>query len=59
MPEEILADLKSKGVILLEFIYVDYTGIARGKTMFIDAVGNRLTDGMGYQDHPFSPIIVD
>ena len=47
MPEEILADLKSKGVILLEFIYVDYTGIARGKTMFIDAVGNRLTDGMG------------
>lgn len=47
MNNDVLTDLKKRGVMLLEFIYVDYTGIARGKTMFIDAVKNRLQDGMG------------
>lgn len=39
--------LQNKGVKLLEFMYVDYTGIPRAKTMFLDGIGTHLSSGMG------------
>lgn len=45
--EELVSLLQKQGVRLVEFIYVDYTGIARGKTIFLEQLASRLVDGMG------------
>ncbi|KRN27791.1 glutamine synthetase family protein [Liquorilactobacillus mali] len=45
--KNIIDRLDEQGIELLEFIYVDYTGIPRGKTMFLSEVGNHLSAGMG------------
>ena len=42
-----IKELQAKGVELLEFMYVDYTGIPRAKTMFLDSIGTHLSSGMG------------
>lgn len=45
--KKIIDDLKEQGVDLLEFIYVDYTGLPRGKTVFLSEVAHHLEDGIG------------
>ncbi len=45
--EELVSLLYKQGVKLVEFIYVDYTGIARGKTIVLEQLASRLSDGMG------------
>lgn len=42
-----IEELQAKGVELLEFMYVDYTGIPRAKAMFLDSIGTHLSSGMG------------
>ncbi|KRL05250.1 glutamine synthetase [Liquorilactobacillus oeni DSM 19972] len=39
--------LKKQGVEQIEFIYTDYTGLSRGKTVFINELSSRLLDGVG------------
>ncbi|WP_054750584.1 glutamine synthetase family protein [Lacticaseibacillus thailandensis] len=52
LPEEnraqnIVNGLREKGVQLVEFIYVDYNGVARGKTVTIDSLSRHIVDGVG------------
>ncbi|MDN2453830.1 glutamine synthetase family protein [Lactobacillus sp. UCMA15818] len=45
--KNIIDHLDEQGIELLEFIYVDYTGIPRGKTIFLSEIGNHLSSGTG------------
>lgn len=52
LPEEnraqnIVNGLREKGIQLVEFIYVDYNGVARGKTVTIDSLSRHIVDGVG------------
>ncbi|WP_125607376.1 glutamine synthetase family protein [Lapidilactobacillus bayanensis] len=44
---ELIDDLRQKGVQIVEFLYDDYTGLTRGKTMVIDDLAAHITSGMG------------
>lgn len=44
---ELIDDLRAKGVQIVEFLYDDYTGLTRGKTMVIDDLATHITSGMG------------
>lgn len=44
---EVKKELAEKGVELVEFIYHDFAGTYRGKTMLLSEIGSHLEDGMG------------
>lgn len=46
-PKQLIKTLQDKGVLLVEFLYVDYTGLTRGKTVMVDNLAKHLTSGMG------------
>lgn len=41
------AFIAANNIKLIEFVYVDYNGIARGKTITVKKLGNHLTSGIG------------
>ncbi|WP_390407110.1 glutamine synthetase family protein [Lacticaseibacillus jixiensis] len=45
--EQLVAQLKEHGVRIVEFLYTDYTGLLRGKTVLIDHLTKHLHAGMG------------
>ncbi len=45
--QQVIDDLTKAGVQLVEFIYVDYDNIARGKTVNIKGLAHYIVDGVG------------